>query len=186
MLDLGAMERDAAARAFVRSLADPTRLRVLGALAGGDRTAEELAAELGLDAPALLHQLAGLAAVGVIRPAPAGAPIALDLAQLRRHVRGLTEPPRSELGADAELDPAERRVLENFFHGERLKEIPASPKKRLVVLKWLAGQFEPGAEYSEAKVNEIIGRHHPDFAALRRYMVDEGLMTRQGGIYRRA
>jgi hypothetical protein len=83
------------------------------------------------------------------------------------------------------LDASEQRVLASFLIGERLKTIPARPKKRRVVLRWLVERFERDAEYPEARVNELIARHHPDFAALRRYMVDEGLMARQAGIYRR-
>ena len=174
------MEREPA-RAFVRSLADPVRLRVVGALAGGARTAEELAGQLGLDETTVARQVAGLAALGVLAPGP---PIALDMAQLRRHVRALAEPEKMVDPGDG-ASASERQVLENFFVGERLKEIPASPKKRRVVLEWLVGRFERGVGYPEARVNQVIGRHHPDFAALRRYMVDEGLMVRQGGIYRR-
>jgi len=32
-------------------------------------------------------------------------------------------------------------------------------------------------------VNGIISRRHPDFAALRRYLVDEELMQRRRGVY---
>jgi hypothetical protein len=32
-------------------------------------------------------------------------------------------------------------------------------------------------------VNEILTQFHPDYASLRRYMVDYGMMQRQGGIY---
>lgn len=83
------------------------------------------------------------------------------------------------------LADAEQRVLASFLVGQRLKTIPARPRKRLVVLRWLVSQFERDTEYPEAQVNELLARHHPDFAALRRYMVDEGLMTRQSGVYRR-
>ena len=39
-------------------------------------------------------------------------------------------------------DAWERKVLHDFFDGERLKEIPSSRKKRLVILKWLAAPHE--------------------------------------------
>jgi hypothetical protein len=54
------------------------------------------------------------------------------------------------------------------------------------VLRWLAGHFRPGERYPEAQVNEILGRYHPDFATLRRLLVDEELMQRAGGMYWRA
>ncbi|MGA7911202.1 MAG: DUF2087 domain-containing protein [Candidatus Dormiibacterota bacterium] len=74
------------------------------------------------------------------------------------------------------------RVLENFSDATgRLVAIPAQRKKRLAVL--LVEEFQPGRRYSEAEVNRIISRRHPDFATLRRYMVDEELMQRRSGIY---
>jgi hypothetical protein len=40
-------------------------------------------------------------------------------------------------------------------------------------------------EYPEAQVNERLAGLNPDFAALRRYLVEEGLLSRSNGIYRR-
>ncbi|HAT45350.1 MAG TPA: ArsR family transcriptional regulator, partial [Ktedonobacter sp.] len=71
----------------------------------------------------------------------------------------------------------------DFFEGTRLKEIPASRKKRSVILKWLANQFEPGVLYKESEVNEIIERHHSDTAWLRRELIGEKLLTRENGVY---
>jgi hypothetical protein len=80
--------------------------------------------------------------------------------------------------------PYDERVLANFVDGGgRLLGIPAQRKKRLAVLRWLAEEFQPGRRYPEAEVNRIIGRRHPDFATLRRLLVDEELMQRRGGIY---
>ncbi|MDB5097460.1 MAG: ArsR family transcriptional regulator, partial [Cyanobacteria bacterium RYN_339] len=66
---------------------------------------------------------------------------------------------------------------------ERLKEIPASRKKREVVLRWLADRFEIGPRYAEREVNEVIKRHHPDFATLRRELIGANLMQREAGEY---
>ena len=52
-----------------------------------------------------------------------------------------------------------------------------------VILDWLAQRFEPGRRYSERMVNLTIGQVHADTAALRRYLVDEGFMAREGGEY---
>jgi hypothetical protein len=54
------------------------------------------------------------------------------------------------------------------------------------VLDWLAQRFEPGRRYSEETVNLVISRVHPDTAALRRYLVDDGLLSREGGVYWRS
>jgi hypothetical protein len=75
-------------------------------------------------------------------------------------------------------------VLGNFVGaGGRLREIPAQRKKRMAVLRWLVEEFQPGRRYAEAEVNQVIGRHHRDFATLRRCLVDEELMQRREGLY---
>jgi hypothetical protein len=55
-----------------------------------------------------------------------------------------------------------------------------------MVLEVLAQEFEPGRRYTEREVNEVLGRWHSDVAALRRYLVDEGLLDREPGIYWRS
>ncbi|HEY6117889.1 MAG TPA: DUF2087 domain-containing protein [Candidatus Dormibacteraeota bacterium] len=76
------------------------------------------------------------------------------------------------------------RVLENFVDvAGRLLSIPVQRKKRLAVLTWLVEDFQPGRLYPESEVNRVIARRHPDFAALRRYLVDEELMQRRRGVY---
>jgi hypothetical protein len=52
-----------------------------------------------------------------------------------------------------------------------------------VVLNWLAAQFESGTRYSEAQVNAVIKRYHPDTATLRRELIGNKLMQRENGIY---
>ena len=75
-------------------------------------------------------------------------------------------------------------MRENFVDADdRIVSIPAQLKKRLAILRWLVEDFQPGRRYTEAEVNEIISRRHPDFATLRRHLVDEELMQRQHSIY---
>jgi hypothetical protein len=81
----------------------------------------------------------------------------------------------------------DERVLGNFLTEEgRLRTIPAKHAKLLVVLDRLAQEFEPGRTYPEAEVNQILQRFHPDFAALRRYLVENGFMTRESNSYWRS
>lgn len=81
-------------------------------------------------------------------------------------------------------DPGyDARVLENFVAAGRIIRIPVQRKKKLAILRWLVEEFQPGRLYAEADVNRIIARRHPDFAALRRYLVDEEFMQRRRGVY---
>jgi hypothetical protein len=80
----------------------------------------------------------------------------------------------------------EQAVLARFFRGRRLVEVPAQRAKRLVVLERLALEFEPGVRYAEPEVNAILGEFHLDHATLRRALVDEGFLDREGGRYWRS
>jgi hypothetical protein len=81
----------------------------------------------------------------------------------------------------------EDRVLANFLGPEgRLRTIPTKHSKLLVVLDHLAQDFEPGRTYPEAEVNQILTRFHPDYAALRRYLVENGFLTREENVYWRS
>ncbi|GAC1679348.1 MAG: hypothetical protein PVS3B2_21470 [Candidatus Dormibacteraceae bacterium] len=70
--------------------------------------------------------------------------------------------------------------------GGRIVRIPVQHKKRVAILRWLVEDFQPGRLYPEDEVNLIIARRHPDFAALRRFLIDEELMQRRRGTYWRA
>ncbi|MDO5504214.1 MAG: DUF2087 domain-containing protein [Actinomycetia bacterium] len=81
----------------------------------------------------------------------------------------------------------EAAVLRAFVGaGGRLSSIPTKLSKRLVVLNLIAQDFEIGQVYSEAEVSEMLARRHPDFAALRRYLVENEFLERRDGRYWRA
>jgi hypothetical protein len=78
-------------------------------------------------------------------------------------------------------------TLDRFLTADgRLHTIPRRRAKLLVVLDHLAQSFEPGRVYPEHEVDEALQRFHPDHAALRRYLVDEGFLTRDEGHYWRS
>lgn len=76
--------------------------------------------------------------------------------------------------------------LKAFVRDGRIVTIPSKHAKRQLLLDWLAQDFEPGRRYTEQMVNLVIGQRHPDTAALRRYLVDDGFMSREAGVYWRS
>jgi hypothetical protein len=77
-------------------------------------------------------------------------------------------------------------LVGRFIKNGRLVIMPSKRGKLLPVLDHIAQEFEPGRTYREPEVNEVLGRYHDDYAALRRYLVDEGFMTRDAGVYWRS
>ena len=79
------------------------------------------------------------------------------------------------------------KVLRAFVRDGRLVSIPAKPRKRELLLPWLLDEsFPEDRDYEEKEVNQRLALLYPDVSALRRYLIDAGLMTRHQGIYRRA
>jgi hypothetical protein len=94
---------------------------------------------------------------------------------------------------DPEPDAPRRRLNDRekveraFLRDGRLVSIPAKPSKRDLLLPVILDlSFPEDRAYEEKEVNMRLALLHPDVAALRRYLVDAGLMTREAGIYRRA
>ena len=74
-------------------------------------------------------------------------------------------------------------VIRSFFAADgSLTSIPTKIRKRLVVLDRLSQEFEPGEKYPETEVNNRLRAFHPDVAALRRYLVEEGFLDRADGL----
>ena len=84
------------------------------------------------------------------------------------------------------LPPEEAKVIRSYLVDGRLATIPAQPKKRDVILRFLLERvFTEDRPYPEKEVNARLALFHPDVASLRRYLVDERHVEREAGIYRR-
>jgi hypothetical protein len=60
-----------------------------------------------------------------------------------------------------------------------IRQFPQQPAKRQVILDYLVNIFSVGEHYSEKEVNLILVHFHPDTAALRRALVDAGMLSRE-------
>lgn len=167
------------AATIVGLLADPTRLRVVSALALGAGTIEEVAAASGLPLKDVALAARRLARAGLV--ARDGHALGLREERFAEVARAAAEaaPPPEQLSDD----PAEHAVLSAFVRAGRLTSIPVQLSKRRVVLDHIVRVFEPGLRYPEREVNALLAVWHPDVAALRRYLVDEGFLSRESGVY---
>lgn len=155
-------------------LAEPKRLRALAAVALGATTAPEVAdlARLsGKDAATALHRLR---TAGVVVEQDGRLSIAVDALR----AAAATERP--------EPDPT---GLRPFVEGRRLLSLPAAADRRWSVLAHVATHaLENGRDYDEREVTERLQEWCEggtvDAVALRRYLVEQGLVSRGGGTYR--
>jgi hypothetical protein len=161
-------------------LADPHRLRVFSAVVlHGPATSADLAARAGVEESIALRILARLEAAGLV-DRDGGAWVARP--DVLRQAMADAAPARETVDHGA-TDASAAAVLRTFMPSGRLEQIPAARGKRLVVLDHVARVFEPGVRYPEREVSALLKAFHPDYAALRRYLVDEGFLSRDDGTY---
>ncbi|HEX3721746.1 MAG TPA: DUF2087 domain-containing protein [Nitrolancea sp.] len=169
---------------LARAFADPDRIRIAAALIESEQRLDQLATALNLKPRDAQRQINHLRENGLIleRSLAGDTLYRFDLNELRHISRTAFATARA---ASPEIDGEawEQKTLHDFVREGRLIEIPASRKKRIVILKWLSSYFEPGDQYPERDVNEMLRRYHPDFATLRRELVDNGFLAREHGIY---
>ena len=53
--------------------------------------------------------------------------------------------------------------------------------KKIAVLHRIAQRLSPDVRYPEKALNEIIATLHPDTAAIRRHMIEYGILERNSG-----
>jgi DNA-binding HxlR family transcriptional regulator len=179
---------------FFKTMADESRIRMIGLLGDGERNVGELAALLELTEPTVSHHLSRLRELGLVNLRMDGNRryYRLNHQTLERLSRitfdlGNADFKSKKVESDNdwidELDLSEedRKVLKDYVEYGRLKQIPAKQKKLMAVLRFLALEFEPDVQYAEQEVNIIILRYHEDYASLRRDLISFGFMRREGG-----
>jgi biotin operon repressor len=160
---------------LLKLIADETRLRILGSLATAPRTGKELASDLDLTPPTISHHMRKLTEAGIVNATSDAQrqwyTLNMDfLSDSRKVPLSQVPTPINEPESDEERFRA--KVLRDFFNGERLKEIPAQRKRRVIVLQHIVERFQPGLTYPEREVNDMLRLAHEDVATLRRELVD--------------
>jgi hypothetical protein len=161
----------------VRLLAEPDRLRVLGAVALGARTPDTVVTASGLDPKAALVALRRLREQELV--VAEGGALRVDYDRLRELARAT--PSTVDSGGDTAFRP--------FLRGDRLVSVPAQQGRRREVLRHVAARcFTPGVDYPETAVNDRLRAWcdggEIDHVTIRRYLVDLRILSRAGGVYR--
>lgn len=176
----------------LQAMLDLEMLKVVAALLPGERPIIALAQELGVPPSFSRGPLGRLIFLEIVAARESDGRIFCKLNRQRLHAlngalqrlsRDLFASERPANAADsADVAEADRRVLRGLLHGEQLKHIPSGERLQ-PVLRWLAAKFEPGRRYPEREVNELLKQHHPDFATLRRDLVDFRYLAREREVY---
>jgi len=178
---------------YHKALADPTRIRMLILLAGGELNGQVLAEKLAVTPATITHHAAKLREASLINERREKNAIYFSLndyflkgnaeAAIRLIYRG-ADGKGEEEDMEENLERTRETVIRHFFTKEgRLKHLPAQMKKKLIVLEHLASRLEYGRKYAEKEINEFIKPYHEDFATIRREFIMHQFMYREDGVY---
>jgi hypothetical protein len=179
---------------FFKTLANLERIKIAGLIAIEELSPAQIAERTGMKPEVVYKGLEQLVPARLALEKTSGdsprsfsqsAVYSLDA----RHLNELSHQVLSGSRPKAQLEEFEgedydRKVLRDFLRADgTLKSVPTQQKKLLAVLSFLAQEFEPGRKYPEKEVNIILARRYPYAASLRRYLVDNGLLARESGVY---
>ena len=175
---------EAEAISLFKCLADKSRLQILKSLAVEDMYVERLAERLGLTAPTISFHLKKLSDAGAVAGYKSQYYMMYSLNKeiFQTSILDILQQESEQAQRDADY---RQRVIDAFFEYGKLKSIPAQRKKERIVLEVIAEAFEFDRTYSEREVNIIIADFYDDFCTIRRDMVGERLLVRNGMEYRR-
>lgn len=170
---------------FFKAMADANRLKIIGLLASQSLSVEQMAAMLKLRPSTVSNHLSLLSHVGLVSARAEGYYniYSLEQGQLEAMARRLlAHETLPAMAGNVDHNAYDRKVVADYSLPDgRLKTIPAQRKKLEAVLRHIANTFQPGVHYSEKEVNEMLARFHTDTATLRRELVGNHLLKRQGG-----
>ena len=94
-------------------------------------------------------------------------------------------PAEAEQGDEEQKREKEYRqkVIDTIFEYGKLRAIPVQRKKKQICYEVIAESFVPGRVYSEKELDEIILPIHEDYCTIRRDMIGEGILRREGDTY---
>jgi len=172
--------------AIIKALADKSRLAIVNSLLERSQCAEELAKRHALAPSTVSFHLRKLEQAGLVNCRKEQYYLVVEANEaiydttLRQLVAA--SPTRPEL-QDQRIEAYRRKVLDSFFRHGRLEKLPTQHKKRLIVLEQFAARFEPQRRYSEIEVTGLILPLYDDYCTIRRLLVDEGMICREGATY---
>lgn len=169
-------------------LGDKSRLKIVAMLIEEPSYVELLSERLGLNPSTVSFHLKKLEQIGLVRSEKEQyyTMYYLDKKKLNFNLIGEIKNVASINETEQEREERyNRKIIDNFFVDGKLTTIPVQRKKRNIILKEIAKDFDLEKEYIEKEVNMIISNYHDDFCFIRREFIMEKLFTRENGIYRR-
>lgn len=171
-----------------KCLADKSRMQILKSLIQEDMYVERLAERLNLTPATISFHLKKLEDAGAVTSHKDQyyTVYAIKKELFMEKILDIIseESPEAQKQAVRE-EQYRRKVINSFMEYGRLKAIPMQRKKERIILEEIAKDIQEGITYSEKEITDIITKYHEDYCTIRRDMISERILERQGSTYRK-
>jgi biotin operon repressor len=171
---------------IIKALGDESRLLILDALREKPKYVEELSERLKLAVSTVSFHLKKLEAAGLVSSAKEQyyTIYTLNDSLLKVTLKELISSGETDRTVqDSRMSAYRNKIIKTFFSRGKLQKLPAQYKKKLIILEEILRKFDKDKAYPEREVDEIISGVYDDYCTVRRYFIDEKMMSRKNGIY---
>ena len=179
------MTQETALKLF-KCLSDASRLRIVLSLLQGEMYTELLAERLELTPSTVSFHMKKLEDAGLVvsRKEQYYTVYSLNRDVLEKTIYDLVASEPERIDEQQKREEAYRqKVIRAFFEYDKLLSIPVQRKKKQICYELIAEHFELGKVYDEKEVDRIISPIYEDYCTIRRDMISEGIIRRDGGQY---
>lgn len=171
---------------IMKSLADSSRLMIINSLLEKPQYGEELAARLNLAVSTVSFHLKKMEKAGLLKKKKDQYYMVFHVNEdlFNTTLREFVSFPNIEkFVQDERINDYRTKVIHTFFKNGKLLKLPAQHKKRWIVLEEIASRFIEDRIYDEPEVDSIIEEVFDDYCSIRRYFIEENIMSRKDGKY---
>ncbi|PKL89611.1 MAG: ArsR family transcriptional regulator [Ignavibacteriae bacterium HGW-Ignavibacteriae-2] len=171
---------------IMKSLADPSRLRVLNVLMEKPHYVGEIASRLNLAISTVSFHLKKLENADLVTKTKEQYYIIYKINDriFNFTLKELTNFENIEKYVqDERIEKLKNKVIKTFIQNNKLTKLPVQRKKKMIIIEEFVKKFENGRKYGEDEVNDIITSLYDDYCVIRRIMVEENIMKRENQIY---
>jgi len=172
---------------FFKTLSNANRLKIVGVLTKGDLALRDVVVNTALKPGEALHHLQHLFDLGLVtcQGGTGESQFHLELSTLQalaqQYLRNL-RPSRQVIdkSINGGFDEYSHQIITRYTDNKGcIRMFPQSQKRRNALLRYALGNLESNRIYTEKEINLSLARYHEDTSALRRYLVDAGMLARE-------
>ncbi|PKN77635.1 MAG: ArsR family transcriptional regulator [Candidatus Cloacimonetes bacterium HGW-Cloacimonetes-1] len=169
--------------AIFKALADDSRLQIINLLRGKPHCVEDIAEALKLAVSTVSAHLKKLQQAGMVYATKQQYYSVYHIKKEILEMKIIEILPQATPADEDRLAAWKQKVYSTYIKDGKITRLPSQNKKRWLIYLEIIKLFEADKQYQEREINDLISTVYADYCIVRRELVDEGVLSREHGIY---